>query len=216
MIDPITERLSVCYSGVVHDVLRDLGLRNFTLPYDIVPLMPEKTLCGPVFTIEGKADETADAHETLLAWTGLLSKAKAGHIWVCQPHDHTIAHMGELTAETLQYRGVLGCVVDGGLRDTNFLLKMGFQSWGRYRTPRDVVGHWLPRGFDVDIIIGDVLVQPGDYLLGDRDGMVRIPKAIVEDVTTRSKTAMQAENKVRTAILQGTDPKDAYLQYGKF
>jgi 4-hydroxy-4-methyl-2-oxoglutarate aldolase len=122
MANEITERLSKCYSGVVHDVMREIGFRNFTLPHEIVPLMPEKTLCGPVFTVEGKVDETADSHQTLLAWTGLLSKAKSGHIWICQPHDHMIAHMGELTAETLQYKGVLGCVVDGGLRDTNFLL----------------------------------------------------------------------------------------------
>ena len=66
--------------------------------------------------------------------------------------------MGELSAETLQAKGVLGCVIDGGIRDTNFLIEMGFQSWNRFHTPRDIVGHWLPRGFDVDIVIEDVLI----------------------------------------------------------
>jgi 4-hydroxy-4-methyl-2-oxoglutarate aldolase len=112
MIDKLTARLSSCYTSVVHDILRGMGLRNFTLPHEIVPLMPDERLCGPVFTIEGMVDETADPHQTLLQWTGLLSKAKSGHIWVCQPHDHQIAQMGELSAETLQARGILGCVVD--------------------------------------------------------------------------------------------------------
>ncbi len=216
MTDMITKRLSKCYTGVVHDVMRAMGLRNFSLPHEIVPLMPEKLLCGPVFTIEGMVDETADAHETLLQWTGLLSKAKSGHIWVCQPHDQQIAQMGELSAETLQAKGVLGCVVDGGIRDTNFLIEMGFQSWSRFHTPRDIVGHWLPRGFDIDIVIGDVLIKPGDYLHGDRDGMVRIPSDIVEEVTEKAEIAMQTENMVRTAILDGVEPQEAYLKHGKF
>jgi 4-hydroxy-4-methyl-2-oxoglutarate aldolase len=216
MTDAITERLTKCYTGVVHDVMRGMGLRNFTLPHEIVPLLPEKTLCGPVFTIEGKVDETADAHESLLEWTGLLSKAKSGHIWVCQPHDHQIAQMGELSAETLQAKGVLGCLVDGGIRDTNFLIEMGFQTWSRFHTPRDVVAHWLPRGFDVEIVIGDVLIRPGDYLHGDRDGMVRIPRAIVEEVMEKAEVAIATENKVRTGILAGMDPQEAYLKYGKF
>ncbi|MBL1437728.1 MAG: RraA family protein [Rhodobacteraceae bacterium] len=216
MTEDITQRLTACYTGVVHDVMRGMGLRNFTLPHEITPLLPEKTLCGPVFTIEGKVDETADAHETLLAWTGLLSKAKSGHIWVCQPHDQNIAQMGELSAETLQAKGVLGCLIDGGIRDTNFLIKMGFQCWSRFHTPRDVVAHWLPRGFDVDIVIGDVLICPGDYLHGDRDGIVRIPRANIADVTEKAEAAIAAENKVRTGILAGMDPQAAYLKYGKF
>ena len=90
MTDTIKARLETCYSGVVHDIMRTMGLRNFTLPHDITPLMAERTLCGPAFTIEGRPDDTADGHQTLLEWTGLLSRAKSGHIWVCQPHTHDL------------------------------------------------------------------------------------------------------------------------------
>lgn len=215
-LETLTADLAKCYTGVVHDVMRKMGLRNFTLPHELTPLLPDDVLCGPVFTIEGRVDETADGHQTLLEWTGLLSRAKSGHIWVSQPHDRTIAHMGELSSETLKSKGVLGCVIDGGIRDTHFLKARGFQAWRRFHTPRDVVGQWLPTGFDVDIIIGDVLIQPGDFLLGDLDGLVRVPKAQVEQITADSIEAMQTENKVRTAILAGTDPQEAYLKYGKF
>jgi len=216
MTDPVREKLASCYTGVVHDVMRADGLRNFTLPADLAPLIPDQILCGPVFTIEGNIDEAADAHETLMAWTGLLSKARSGHIWVSQPHDSTIAHMGELSTETLAKRGVLGAVVDGAIRDAGFISRLGFQVWRRFHTPRDIVGTWLPSGFDVDIVIGGVVIRPGDYLLGDMDGMVRIPKAMAADVADKAEVAMQTENKVRTAILEGVDPQKAYLKYGKF
>jgi regulator of RNase E activity RraA len=216
MTDAITERLARCYTGVVHDVMRAMGLRDFTLPPELRPILPEQTLAGPAFTIEGMVDPAADAHETLLAWTGLLSKCPAGHIWVCQPNDRTVAHMGELSAETLKNKGVRGAVADGGIRDVNFLLALGFQTWARFHTPRDIVGWWLPKATAVEILIGEVRIAPGDYLLGDRDGMVRVPRAIVEDIVTKAEAAVATENRVRTAILAGTDPQEAYLKFGKF
>src|SRR5450631_1026677 len=198
---PLTDRLEACYSGVVHDVMRAMGLRDFTLPPDIRPIMPERSLCGPAFTIEGKVDTKADPHETLLAWTGLLSQAPAGSVWVSQPNDRVVAHMGELSAETLKNKGVRGCIADGFIRDVNFLLAIGFQSWSRGFTPRDIVGHWLPAATNVAITIGDVAIAPGDYMVGDRDGLVRIPKALAEEVADRAEAAMTTESMVRKAIL---------------
>jgi len=208
--------LATCYTSVVHDVLRAMGRRNFTLPPRLRPLNPEGVLTGPAFTIEGRIDETAGPHETLLAWTGLLSQAKAGHVWVSQPHNHRVAQMGELSAETLHRKGVLGCVTDGGLRDTNFILRLGFPCWGTFHTPRDVVGCWLPTATEVPILIDDVQVRPGDWLHGDRDGMVCIPFEIVDEVATSSVEAMNTESLVRRAILDGMDPQQAYLKHGKF
>src|SRR4051812_30416321 len=216
MQDALSERLARCYTGVVHDVMRGRGLKDFTLPAELRPLFPERRLAGPAFTIEGSVNEEADPHETLLAWTGLLSKAPAGHIWVSQPNDREVAHMGELSAETLKNKGVLGCVTDGFVRDVDFLLEMGFQTWSRGSTPRDIVGYWLPRTVQAEIRIGDVLIASGDYLLGDRDGLLRIPRDILEDVVAKAEAAIATESKVRTAILAGVDPQEAYLQFGKF
>lgn len=216
MIDDITKRLAACYTGVVHDVMRAMGLKNFTLPPEITSNFPDRVLAGPAFTIDGRVDPGADAHETLLAWTGLLSKAKPGHIWVSQPNDRVVAHMGELSAETLKNKGVLGCVADGFVRDTNFLLAMEFNTWSRGHTPRDIVGHWLPRAIEVEIRIGDVEIAPGDYMLGDRDGMVRVPADRAAEIVGAAETAIATENKVRTAILAGVDPQEAYKRFGKF
>ena len=215
MTDQLTLRLEACYTGVIHDVMRAQGLRDFTFPPELRPLMPERAMAGPAFTIEGKTG-TFDAHETLLGWTGLLSKAPSGSVWVTQPNDRVVAHMGELSAETLKAKGLRGCLVDGFARDTNFLIEMGFQTWFRGYTPRDIVGHWLPASTEVDIRIGDVVVANGDYILGDRDGAVRLPRAMAEDIITKAEIAIGTENKVRTAILGGMDPQEAYLAHGKF
>lgn len=216
MIDPRLDRLRSCYTSVLHDVMRAMGLRDFTLPPRLRPLDPEGVLAGPAFTIEGRIVEGADAHQTLLEWTGLLSKCPAGHVWVAQPNNQIVAQMGELSAETLHRKGVLGVVTDGALRDTNFILRLGLPCWGTHYTPRDVVGLWLPTAVNKSIRIEDVAVNPGDWVHGDRDGMVVIPAAHLDEVIEKGVTAMATESKVRRAILDGMDPQDAYLKYGKF
>lgn len=212
----LTGRLERCYTGVLNDVMRGLGLRNFVLPPEIRPLFPERPLAGPVFTVSGHVDEAADRHTTLLEWTGLLSKARSGSVVVCQPHTHAVALMGELSAETLQFRGVRGYVVDGACRDVEFILKLGFPVCFRHYTPKDIVSFWLPDGFDVPIAIGDVRIVPGDWLLADRDGIVIVPQGRAEEIVTAAEAAIGTENLIRKAILSGVDPQQAYLQYGKF
>jgi regulator of RNase E activity RraA len=215
-MDELSERLERCYTAVIHDVMRGMGLRDFTFPPEIRPIMPERTMAGPAFTVEGRVDLAADPHETLLHWTGLLSKARRGCIWVSQPNDRAVAHMGELSAETLKLRGLRGCLLDGAARDIRFLMEMQFQTWCRGHTPRDIVGYWLPAKVDQCIKIANVTINPDDYIVADRDGAVCIPKAMVLDVITAVEAAIGKENKVRTAILAGEDPQRAYLQFGKF
>lgn len=216
MTETRLDRMQSCYTSVLHDVMRAMGLKDFTLPPRIRPLNPEGVLTGPAFTIEGRIVEGADAHQTLLEWTGLLSKCPAVHVWVAQPNNQIVAQMGELSAETLHRKGVLGVVTDGALRDTNFILKLGMPCWGTHYTPRDVVGRWLPTAIGETIRIEDVTINPGDWVHGDRDGMVVIPAAQLDEVIEKGVTAMATESKVRRAILSGTDPQDAYLKYGKF
>ena len=215
MTEDLTARLEACYSAVIHDVLREMGQSDFTLPPRLRPLMPERKMAGPAFTVRGKAGEF-DHHETLLAWTGLLSQCPEGHVWVNQPNDDVVAHMGELSAETLQDKGVRGCVLDGMARDTDFLLDIGFQCWFSGYTPRDIVGTWLPEAVGEEIRIGPVDIAPGDWMMGDRDGLVRIPAAMVEEVVDRAEKAATEENAIRTAIRGGMDPRQAYIQHGRF
>ena len=82
----LVERLAKTYTGVVHDVMRAMGLRDFTLPPDIRPLFPDQALAGVVATVSGRVDPSVTAHESLLGWTGLLSRARADTVLICQPN----------------------------------------------------------------------------------------------------------------------------------
>jgi regulator of RNase E activity RraA len=214
--DELAARLMSCYAAAVHDVLRGMGHERCVLPSAIKPLDPTRKLAGEIYTVSGHVDTTREAHDTLVQWTGLLSKAPAGKVLVCQPNTHEIALMGELSSETLHFKGVRGYVVDGGCRDTEFILKLGFAVFCSFTTPKDIVARWVPDRFGEPITIGEVTIRSGDYLIGDRDGVVVIPGAIAEEVVARTEEVMQTENKVRTAILSGMDPQEAYLKFGKF
>ena len=214
--DSLADRLARCYTGVVYDVLRARGISECILPPTIVPLDREMVAAGPVFTVRGLPDATVSAHETLLRWTELLSRSPKGHVVMVQGHDGERALMGELSAETLQFRGVRGYIVDGGCRDTGFIRRIGFPVFCDKATPRDIVGAWVPVAYDEPISFGQVVVRAGDYVLADCDGIVVIPKAIAEEVVEAAIQAMSTEDKVRAAILSGVDPQQAYLDHGKF
>jgi len=210
------DRLEAVYTGALHDVMRAMGLTNFVLPPEILPLAHGDKLAGPIYTVEGQSGTAFDAHETLLEWTGLLSKAPSGHVVICQPNTHEVALMGELSAETLKFKGIRGYIVDGGSRDVEFLLNMEFSTWCSFKTPKDIVGRWLPVSFNETIRIGDVDISGGDWVLADLDGIVILPKDKAEEIVAETEHVIGTENKIRSAIFEGMDPQDAYLKWGKF
>ena len=215
-VNNYTERLSKCYSSVIHDILRDDGYKDFTLPSNIKPCKNNHVLAGQIFTMEGEINKSLSHHETLLAWTGFLSKAPSDKVVICQPQNNEVALMGELSAETLQQKGVKGYIVDGGARDMDFILKIDFPVWCSFYTPRDVVGYWHPTTFEQPITIGKTVINNNDYVLADIDGVVIIPSNIIENILDRSEKLINTENLVRKSIREGMDPQEAYLKYSVF
>ena len=212
----LSERLRALYTGVVYDTLSDLGMAGQALPPKIQALDPERTLAGPIWTLSGRRAPHISRDESLLSWAEFLSAAPAGHVVVCQPNDKTIALMGELSAETLKSHGVLGYVVDGSCRDVDFILKLDFPVFCSGHTLADIAGRWSVGEIGTSVRIGHFDIHSGDYLSADKDGAVVIPQAQAETVIAKAKEAVVAEDKVRDAILSGTDPKEAYLKFGKF
>ena len=212
----LTERLERCYTGAVHDVLRLMGHENVVLPHAIKAIEPGRRLAGPVWTVSGHIDRTKTRHETLLGWCTLLAEAPADHVVVCQPNNHEIALMGELSAQTLIARGVRGYVVDGGSRDTDLVLAQGFPVFCSFLTPSDIVERWIPDRYGEPITIGAVTIATGDYLLGDRDGVVIVPRTVVEEVIARAEEVVATESDMRRALTGGMNPVEAYNKYGKF
>ena len=212
----LTARLARCYTGAVHDVLRMMGHDDIVLPPEIKAIAPGTRLAGPVWTVSGHIDRTKSRHETLLGWCTLLARAPAGHVVVCQPNNHEVALMGELSAQTLAARGVLGYVVDGGSRDTDLVLTQRFPVFCSFLTPSDIVERWIPDRYGEPVTIGTVTIVTGDYLLADRDGVVIVPKAVAAEVVARTEEVVATESEMRRALVGGMDPVEAYNRYGKF
>ena len=215
-IQSLTDRLFRLRASAIHDVLRQSGYQNFVLPHAIKPISTGQKLAGPIFTIEGEITTSHSAHETLIEWTSLLSTIPNNVVAVCQPNTHEVALMGELSAETLKKRGILGYLVDGGCRDISIISELDFPVFHSFKTPKDIVGRWVPTKLGSPVMIGDCIIKRDDFLLADQDGSVVIPQEAVEETINKAELVMSSENAVRKAIMSGIDPKEAYLKYGKF
>jgi regulator of RNase E activity RraA len=215
-IDELAIRLAGCYTGAVFDATRERRLPSGVLPSAIGLLDRDRRVAGPAFTVAGTRKPGLTEHDCLLSWTRFLAAAPAGHVVICQPNDLTLAHMGELSAETLHLRGVAGYVVDGGTRDSAFIRELGFPVACRYSTPADIAGEWSVDELGGEIAIADVLIRTGDYVLADRDGVIVVPASETPAVVARAEALASTESDLRSALRQGMDPEEAYLRYGVF
>ncbi len=213
----LVERLAaIPYTGAVTDILDEMGLTSQVLPHEIQCFVPGWTVAGRALTILGHPSSKSDQDEVYIPFLKMLGEIKAGDVLVSQPNDSVSAHLGELSSETAKYRGARGAIIDGGARDTEYMHRLKFPVFCRYTTPGDILGRWEMVDYNVPITIGNVNVQPGDYILGDRDGVVVIPGSVAGKVIAKAEEVVHTENLVRKAILEGVHPVEAYGRYGRF
>ncbi|MSQ65949.1 MAG: RraA family protein [Limnohabitans sp.] len=93
-----------------------------------------------------------------------------------------IAVKGNLMGTTAKVRGLGGAVIDGAVRDVAELRSIGFPVWPRRITPATSVGRMVSAEKQVPVNCGDILVNPGDYIVVDADGVVVVPAAAAERV----------------------------------
>ncbi len=213
----LIQRLAnIPYTGALSDILDERGFRNQVLPPEIQSLEPGTTLAGRALTILGEPSLNMDPETIFLPFLRMLGDVRPGDVLVSEPRDSAAAHLGELSSETAKFRGARGAVIDGGARDTDYIRKLGFPLFARYKTPRDIAGRWRLVDYNVPIKIGAVHINPGDFILGDQDGVIVIPRAEAEEVITLAEQVVATENQVRKAILEGVHPVDAFNQFGRF
>jgi len=217
MADSLLERLrAIPYSGAIADVLVEEGHPDQVLPWQIRPLTRVTSLVGRAVTVEGRPATEGSRDDYFVPYLQMLASLGVDDVIVSQPNDDICAHLGELSAETAQYRGARGAVIDGGVRDLAYIDRLGFPVFARYCTPVDIVDRWQLSGFGEPVSIGRTAVATGDLIVGDVDGVVVIPSAIAERVVTRTEEVIATENLVRRDILAGVDPVTAYHRHGRF
>lgn len=215
-VEDVCRRFSVIYTGAIADVLDEMGYRHQVMPSSIQALTMDQRVAGVAMTVQGEATESLDPEEVYIPILQMLGDLQKGDVIVSQPGDNFSAHLGELSCETAKFRGARGAVIDGGARDIDYILKLGFPVFCRYRTPQDVIGRWKLVSYGKEIRIGQVTIRRGDFIVGDKDGVLAIPREITLDVLEKSEEVVNTENLVRKAILEGVHPVDAYRQYGRF
>ena len=109
-----------------------------------------------------------------------------------------------------------GYIVDGGCRDVQAIADQGFPVFARYNTPIDIVCAWRAEAFGEPIAIGGLQVLPDDHVLADRDGIVLIGAAHLDEVLAAAEKKMSTEGDMVRAIRAGEDPQAAYLRYRVF
>jgi regulator of RNase E activity RraA len=213
----LARRFSALYTGALTDVLDRHGHLQQTLPHELAPLRPGTRLAGPVYPVLGRPHPGHDYDASIRKVLAMLGAVPPGHVAVYQTNDRASAHFGELSATSLASRGCAGAVIDGGTRDAEYILREGFPVFSRYVTPQDCVPRWevLAHG-DVTVVVGGVRVAPGDWIVGDLDGLVVVPGAEVMDVLAEAEAKVATENEIRDAVRAGTSPLDAYERFGTF
>jgi len=122
------------------------------------------------------------------------------------------AMWGELATHSAIQRKIAGMVADGAVRDTPEIIELDFPVWTRIVMP--TAGE--PKGFgeiNVPIKVGGVRVHPGDWAVGDDDGVIILPKARAAEFANRAMNVLEGENRLRAEIHGGkTLSQVAYLE----
>lgn len=212
----VRDRFSRIYTAALTDVLDGRGFREQTLPVEIRPLVSGTRIAGQAFTVEGRPTDVEDWDAGIRKTLSMLGSVPAGHVAVYACHMDRAAHFGELSATSLLARGAAGCVIDGGCRDTAFIADSGYPVFSRFVTPEDCTWRWEVTATQVPITIGRVRIEPGDWIVGDEDGVVAVPLAIAADVLMEAEQKAETENLIRDAVREGMTPLEAYERYGTF
>lgn len=212
----LCDRYEELYTGVVADALDALGYPDRTLDHDIRPLDRELTTAGIAVPAVGQTNHEVDEEYQMRRFLEMLGDAPEDAVLAIAANDEESSQIGELTTTALAQRGCRGAVVDGGVRDSAFILDQGFPVFRRYHEPADSVPRWELQAWDTTATVGGVEVEPGDVLVGDIDGVVAVPESVAVEVLTEAERKVEDESAVRSAIADGMAPLDAYDEYGVF
>ena len=194
----------------ISDILDELGI-NGTIPVSVIkPAISGKVLVGPALTIKYVPERIVPKQAILESKSGKLGDKDA--YVVSKPGDvivfdnggrETISTIGGLSVRYALKAGIAGCIVDGGLRDVSEIRRLGFSAWSRGITP--ISGKLRVKTIEVngEVTCGGVLINPGDLVVADDNGICIIPYEKVDEVIELTIKAVENEKKLVIALEEG-------------
>ncbi|OYW23322.1 MULTISPECIES: RraA family protein [unclassified Sphingomonas] len=211
----ILERFENLYTGLVSDVLREFCLLNQALPSYLIPLRPEKTVAGVAFTVKSAPNVRITGEmETRTRMLGELTP-DAFVMWDASGDYRATLWGGVMTATSVRM-GVRSACIDGGIRDIHQIMEKDFPVFYRYRSPNGSLGRCQISDYQIPILIGDVVIKPGDVVLGDIDGVVVVPRDIAEAVLLRAEAMKKGEDEIFSWVAAGQSIEEITGKGGYF
>ena len=211
LFDMMEEQL---YAAVISDALDAAGFREQALRHTIRPLLPETVVVGramPVLCLDVYEVPDEPYQQEIAA----VDSLKQNDVLVCSTNGSTrICFWGELLSTAARARGARGAVIDGFIRDARQIMAMRFSIFTTGITPVDSNGRGEVVAYNVPIECGGVLVNPGDIVFGDADGVVIIPQAVETKVIAAALEKVSGENRTRDALREGATLREVYDKYG--
>ena len=144
--------------------------------------------------------------------------------WLSHPDMVALAKVG-LTADYIceidhgmsnNARGIRGAAIDGGIRDTRQILDKDFPVFYKYRSPNGALSRSLITHYQIPIKIGTTLINPGDVVIGDIDGVMVIPRRIAVEVLERAEEILRNEKKIFGWVAEGQSLNEITDEGGYF
>ena len=158
-----------------------------------------QTMAGPALTVRVAAGDNLAIHKA-------LELVKPGDVVVVDGDgDISRALVGEIMMTIAQVGGAAGFVVDGAIRDLNAFVEAGFPCFARAAIHRGPFKNG-PGQINVPVSIGGLIIEPGDIVVGDDDGVVAFPQAIAADLLQAVRAPEAHEEALRRSVRNGTYP----------
>ncbi|MBR7103511.1 MAG: RraA family protein [Lentisphaeria bacterium] len=208
------ERYLRLYSGALNDVMRFEYHTNAALPSTYAPLRENMKLCGQAFTIKGAPDITTDGEFEMRAQMLEALPAESIVMFDCTG-DTVTAQWGEVMTMAAMRAGCRGAFING-IRDTEAILKLGFPVFHQYRTNVGMLGRFRMYYYQKPVRIGEVTVNPGDWIFGDIDGVICIPASEACNVLLKAEKVLNKEDEIRDMVNSGMKPTKVVENGGYF
>ncbi len=203
------------FTGAVNDVLRfQYGFKATSLPADFAPLREEMLLAGEAFTVKGGPDITTDGEFEMRARMLETLHEDSVVVWDCTG-DTVTSQWGEVMTMAAVNRGCRGAVVNG-IRDTRAILEQGFPVFHKYKSSTGMLGRFRMYHYQKPILMGEIAITPGDWIFGDIDGVIAIPRAIAYDVLVAAEKILNKEIEIKDMVRSGMRPTEVVARGGYF